>query len=159
MFRKISLMLSACIITVALAACATTGSTGSGTKQNLTPQQVVAITCPPLETALTQLEGIYATQAALGSASAVKAQAGIAKAQPIVAEVCSVGAAVSITSVQDFANTVLPALAQVAGTLPLTPKQLSDVQTALLTAQVALGVYDVVQSQMAVPAPASSVAH
>lgn len=156
MLRKFVLIALSAIATLGLAACATSGSsTSPSTSQQLTPQQVVAIACPPLQTALVQLQDIYATQAALGSESATKASAGIAKAQPIVAEVCSVGAAVSITSVQDFANTVLPALAQVAGTLPLTPKQLSDVQTALLTAQVALGVYNVVQSQMAVSAPAA----
>lgn len=132
--------------------------TGDSPAQQLTPQQVVAIACPPLEASLVQLQIIYASQADMGSPTAAKASEGIAKAQPIIAQACAVGAAVSVADVQSFITTALPSLAKVAGTLPLTPKQQADVQTALLTAQVALGVYDVVQSQMAVKNVAPAVA-
>lgn len=156
---------------VLMAGCATGGGSGGVTgstptaAQQLTPQQVVAIVCQPMQSALTQLSAIYATQAALGNAKAAVAEAGLAKATPIVSEACSVGAEVSTANVQDFVSTALPALAQVAGSLPLSSSQMQNVQTALLTAQVALGVYNVVQSQIAVgsgtassaPATSSSV--
>jgi hypothetical protein len=147
---------------MALAACTTNGGTTSNgsapPSQQLSPQQVVAIVCPPMQTALTTLDSIYNTQASLGNASASKAAAGIAKAQPVIAEACAIGATVSTANVQAFVNTALPALAQVAGTLPLSQKQMGDVQTALLTAQVALGVYNVVQSQIAAGASANQSA-
>jgi hypothetical protein len=55
---------------------------------------------------------------------------------------------VSVANVQTFAQTVLPALAQVAGSLPIPPAQLAQVQAGLIAAEIAVGAVGVVQQQI-----------
>jgi hypothetical protein len=134
------------------AGCVTTGTGSTApSKPNLTPAQVMQIACPPIQTAIVQFQALDATLLLTNPADekALKAQALLAQAQPIVAAACAAGAAVDVSSVTAFAESVLPIVAQAAGTLPLKPDQLAQVQAGLLAAQVAIGVVNVVESSIA----------
>jgi hypothetical protein len=119
-----------------------------GAAASLTPAQVIQIACPPIQAAIVQFEGLDAT---LGLTNPAAAKAGklLTKIAPDVAAACTVGSTVTALTVQNFAANVLPAISQAAGALPLTPAQLQAVQGGLLAAQVALGVANVVEAQIA----------
>lgn len=150
LFMAVCLIVPAGII--GLTACVTTGSgTSASSKPNLTPAQVMQIACPPIQTAIVQFQALDAALLLTNPADtkAQKAQALLAQAQPVVAAACAAGASVDVSSVTAFAESVLPVVAQVAGTLPLKPDQLAQVQAGLLAAQVAIGVVNVVESSIA----------
>lgn len=149
---KITTLIMAFVAVMLLAACATTAP------QQLSPAQVFAIACPPVQAAIVQFEAVDA--ALPGVPTAVKAEAALKQVQPLVAAACASGVTVSAASVQAFAQTVLPALGQVAGSLPLPPAQLAQVEAGLVAAEVAVGAIGVVEQQIkaAQPAPASTVA-
>jgi len=137
---------------VVLAGCA------SNAPKPLTPAQIVSIACPPVQAAIVQFKALDATMPA--DPVAVKAEAALTKVQPVVAAACAAGANVDATSLQAFAQTVLPALGQVAGALPLPPQQLAQIQAGLIAAEIAVGAVGVVEQQIkaaqATPASASS---
>lgn len=121
--------------------------------------QAFAVACPAVQTAIVQFELIDGTL--VGNAEAAKADALLVKIQPSVEAACKAGATISTENTQDFAQTVLPALGQIAGTLPLPPAQLAQIQSALVVAEVAVGAVGVVEAQIhaaqaAKPSPASS---
>jgi len=150
-------------LAVALIVCAF-GLAGCASNQpeSIPPAQVLAIACPPAQAAIVQFEALDATLPTVPAA--VKAGATLKQIQPTVAAACAAGATVSVTNVQAFAQTVLPALGQVAGSLPLPPAQLAQVQAGLVAAEIAVGAIGVVQQQVqtaqqAHPAPASTAGH
>ncbi|MFZ0872165.1 MAG: hypothetical protein WAM90_15750 [Rhodanobacter sp.] len=150
---KTKTMIVAFVAAMLIAACATTAP------QSLSPAQVISIACPPIQAAITQFEAIDATLP--GVPAAVKAEADLQKLQPVVTAACASGATVSTASVQAFAQSVLPVLGQIAGSLPLPPAQLAQVQAGLVAAEIAVGAAGVVEQQIqaaktaAVATPAS----
>jgi hypothetical protein len=149
------------IASVLLCAVFITGCAANQPKP-LTPAQIMAVACPQIESAMLQFEVI---DASLATPAGLKAQKLLVQAQPIVHSACAAGATVSADSIQAFAQTVLPALGQVAGTLPLPPQQLAQVQAGLVVAEIAVGAVGVVEQQIQSaqaatgnPATASTVA-
>jgi len=143
------------VCVLGLSACSTTQT------ESIPPGQILAIACPPVQAAIVQFEALDATLPTVPAA--VKAGATLKQIQPTVAAACAAGATVSIANVQAFAQTVLPALGQVAGSLPIPPAQLAQVQAGLVAAEIAVGAIGVVQQQVqaaqnakAAPAPATS---
>lgn len=137
-----------------LAGCATTSS------QALSPEQIAASVCPPIQADLVSFQAVFASD--ITDPNAAKISADIAKAEPVVNALCTAGATVSASSVQAFATTALPALADVVNYLPLSPPQKAAVVTDLTVAELAVGVVGVVEQQIQAekssPAPASAVA-
>lgn len=141
---------------------------GCGVKpQPLTPQQIATIACPQLDLVHTQLAVLNAALEADPATADLghKADAQLAVAHAVVTKVCNGAAAapaVDASSIQALVQTGLPALAYLAGSLPIPPAQQAQVQTALVLAETAAGVVGVVEAQVkaaqAVPASAASVA-
>src|SRR6185312_10981345 len=153
---------------VALVATCLAVLAGCGVKpQQLTPQQIAAIACPQLNLVHTQLTALNTALEADPATAGTGAQAQIqlAAIHPIVTAVCNGAAAapaVDVSNIQALVQTGLPALAHLAGSLPLTPAQQAQVQAALVVAETAAGVAGVVEQQIkaaqAVPASAASTA-
>lgn len=149
-------------LATALAMCCAFLVTGCASNQpeSIPPAQVLAIACPPVQAAIVQFEALDATLPNVPAA--VKAGATLKQIEPTVAAACTAGAAVNVANVQAFAQTVLPALGQIAGTLPLPPDKLAQVQAGLVAAEIAVGAINVVQAQVQAaqkaqtPAPATS---
>lgn len=160
--KRMSLLVAvAAMVSLALIA-------GCGVKpQQLNPQQIAAIACPQLNLVHTQLVALNAALEAdpATAATGKQAQAQLDAIHPIVTAVCN-GAAgaptVDVSSIQALVQTGLPALAHLAGSLPLTPAQQAQVQAALVVAETAAGVVGVVEQQIkvaqAAPATAASTA-
>jgi|SRR5690348_10748470 len=134
-------------LAVAVFACVA-GLSGCATNQpeSIPPAQVLAIACPPVQAAIVQFEALDATLPTVPAA--VKAGAVLKQIQPTVAAACAAGTNVSVANVQAFAQSVLPALGQIAGSLPLPPAQLAQVQAGLVAAEIAVGAIGVVQAQI-----------
>lgn len=136
------------------------GCAGNAAKP-LTPQQIAAIACPQLNLVHTQLVAFNAALEADPATAGTGAQAQIqlAAIHPIVTAVCN-GAAgaptVDMSSIQALVQTGLPALGNLAGSLPLPPAQLAQVQAALVVAETAAGVVGVVEQQIKAAQPASA---
>ncbi len=131
-----------------LVACSTTGGASAAT-----PAQIAGAVCPVVQADLATYQSIFAAQTDV--ASSAKISADLAKAEPIVAALCANGATVSTASVQAFAQTALPALADTVNYLPLTPAQKAKVVQDLTIAELAVGVAGVVEAQVqAAPAAA-----
>lgn len=142
--------------------------TGCGVKpQQLNPQQIAAIACPQLNLVHTQLTALNTALEAdpKTAATGQQAQAQLDAIHPIVTAVCNGAAsapAVDASNIQALVQTGLPALAHLAGSLPLPPAQQAQVQAALVVAETAAGVVGVVEQQIkaaqAAPASAASAA-
>jgi len=156
------------LIVATIATCFTVlaGCAGNAPKPP-TPQQIAAVACPSLDLVHAQLVAFNGTlQADPATAAAGKqAQAQLDAIHPIVTAVCNGAAAapaVDVSSIQALISTGLPALAHLAGSLPLTPAQQAQVQAALVVAETAAGVVGVVEQQIkaaqAAPAGAASTA-
>lgn len=123
-----------------LPGCATTST------KSLTPAEVITAACPPIQAAIAQFEALDASLPTVKAAA--DAEAALKQIQPVVAAACDAGATVSTANVQAFASTVLPVLGQVAGSLPLPPAQLAQIQAGLVVAEVAVGAVGVVEQQI-----------
>ena len=146
-----ALLALAALATFALGAILT-GCAGNAPKP-LTPQQIAAIACPQLNLVHTQLVALNAALEADPATAAVgkQAQIQLAAIHPIVTAVCNGAAAapsVDVSNIQALVQTGLPALAHLAGSLPLTPAQQAQVQAALVVAETAAGVVGVVEQQI-----------
>lgn len=159
--KRMSLLVAlAAMVSLALiAGCATSGA------KPLTPQQIATIACPQLNLVHAQLVAFNAALEAdpATAATSKQAQVQLDAIHPIVTAVCNGAAAaptVDASSIQTLVQTGLPALAHLAGSLPLTPAQQAQVQAALVVAETAAGVVGVVEQQIksaqAAPAPAAS---
>lgn len=150
--KHLVVALAAAALVLFLSACA------SNAPKPLPPAQVFQIACPPIQAAIVQFEAVDASL--VGNAKAQAAGAALVKIQPMVAAACAAGATVSVANVTAFAQTVLPALGTIAGTLPLPPAQLAQVQAGLVAAEIAVGTAGVVEAQMkaaqAAQAPAAA---
>lgn len=147
----------AATILLALSACTPTAV------KPLTPQQIAAVACPQLNLAHNQLVVLNAALSADPATAAIgaKAAASLATIHPIVTAVCNGAAAsptVSLASVQALIQTGLPALAQIAGSIPMAPVQQAQIQAALVVVETAAGVVGVLQQQLAPAAPAPAAA-
>jgi hypothetical protein len=136
-----------------LVACSTTAP------QQLTPQQIIAIACPPIQGAVTQFIALDATMSTLPAA--VQAEAILKEAQPPLAAACTAGATVTMANVQDLATKVLPAVGTVMATIPVPPATQAAIQAGLVAAEIAVGAAGVIEQQVATQkaaaaAPASS---
>jgi hypothetical protein len=175
---KLSRLLATTLLCVAmlvpflLTGCATVGGTPASSTSSapassstaaapaaggvaLNVQNSIKGVCAVFPTALSQLSAIAGTLAPTNSNYA-KAQADIAKAQPIVAAACTANATVDASTLTSLSQTALPALADLVGTLPLSAKDEQNIQAGLLAAQVVLGVANVVESQIAAAKSASA---
>ena len=142
--KRYALLLTVCLTMLVgslLVACSTTGGTTAAT-----PAQVAAAVCPVVQADLATYQALFAAQTDV--ASSAKISADLAKAQPIVAALCTNGATVSTASIQAFAQTALPALADTINYLPLTAAQKAKVVQDLTIAEVAVGVAGVVAAQL-----------
>jgi len=140
--KKLMLLAAGIVASIAFAGCASTSS-----QPQLTPAQIIAIACPPIEAAVTQFITLDATMPTVPAAIASEALLNEVKAP--VAAACTAGATISTTNVQAFATTVLPVLGTVAGTLPLPPTTMAEVQAGLVAAEIAVGAAGVVEQQIA----------
>jgi hypothetical protein len=80
------------------------------TAPKITPAQFVAIACPPVQQALALAPTVTALSAT--------AQADVTAANKVVTAACAAGATVSVATVGQFAQTVLPAASQVVNAAP-----------------------------------------
>jgi len=136
------------------AGCATNGA------QPLSPAQIAAVACPPIQAAITQFEVLDASLP--GVPVAQKAEADLQALQPIVAAACATGATITSTNIQAVAQTVLPALGRILATLPIPAVQQAQIQAGLVAAEIAVGAAGVIEQQIqaakSAPASASTVA-
>lgn len=130
-------LLAVGFVALAFSAC------GTSPTVKLTPVQFFAIACPPVQQALA-----LAPTFSLTIPASVLAQ--VALAQPVVTEVCTAGATVSVASVSQFANTAFPAASAVVNAAPatvLSDNKKAQIQGALGLAQLAVDtVTDIVQN-------------
>jgi hypothetical protein len=138
-----------------MSACTTPGA------KPLSPAQVAAIACPQLNVAHTQLVALN-TALAADPATAAAGAAGakqLAAVHPIVAAVCNgnlAAAGVDASSIAALVQTGLPALSNLANTLPLAPAQRAQLQTGLVAAQIAVGLVGAAQQAQAAQAAQST---
>lgn len=125
-----------------LGACASTG-----TPQQMTPQQIIAIACPPIQGAVTQFIALDATMPTLPAA--VQAEAILKEAQGPLAAACTSGATITVANVQDLATKVLPAVGTVLVTIPMPPATQAAIQAGLVAAEIAVGAAGVIEQQVA----------
>jgi len=150
------------VVLIGLGVCASL--TGCGIKpQPLTPKQIATIACPQLDLVHSQFVVLNAALEADPATAALghKADAQLAIAHAVVTKVCngaSAAPAVDTSSIQALIQTGLPALAYLAGSLPIPPVQQTQVQAALVLVETAAGVVGVVEAQVkaAQAAPASA---
>lgn len=146
------MLLAAGLVAFALSAC--NGS--APTVPQLTPAQFVAAVCPSVNQALLVAPTLTALIPAAG-------QADVAAATPIVKAACAEGATVSTATVTQFVQTVFPAVSAVVGAAPdtvLSPTLKSQIQGAILLADLGVGAVTAVQTAaaQAASAPASAPA-
>jgi hypothetical protein len=134
-----------------LGACASTGGT-----QQLTPQQIVAIACPPIQMAVTQFQTLAATMPA--DPNYAKAGDILKQAQAPLAAACTAGATVTVANIQDLATKVLPAVGTVMTTIPIPPQTQAEVQAGLMAAEIAVGAAGVIEQQLAAAKAAQAAA-
>jgi hypothetical protein len=147
--KKLFAALAAGLALLAFSGCASTGS-----QPQLTPAQIVAIACPPVQQAISAY--IALDQSMPTNADAIKAEAILTVAQPIVTATCTAGANVSTANIEVFAQTVLPALGTIAGTLPLPPATLAGIEGGLVAAEIAVGAAGVVEANIKAAQTAAS---
>ena len=128
-------------LTMLLAACASLGGSSAPT-----PTQVAAAVCPVVQQDIATYEAIFAADTT--DANAAKISADLAKAAPVVSALCAATATVSTASVQAFASTALPALADLVNYLPLTAAEKTKIVQDLTIAELAVGVAGVVEAQV-----------
>ena len=128
----------------------------------LNPAQVAAIACPQLSALHDQFQAMNdSLQAVPSTAKVGKAGAALlAKVDPINRAIC-VGVAanphVTLGNLQDLIKTGLPALGQLAQTLPMTPQQHLAVSSGLAVGETVIALVNALQPT-ALPATASSTA-
>lgn len=142
MFRKIAVVLAGVVALALFAGCASPGSA-----PQMTPAQIFQIACPPVQAAITEFTALDASLPASAQTGVVETD--LKLAAPVVAAACTAGATVSVANVTAFAQTVLPVLGTVAGTLPLPPATMAEVQAGLIAAEIAVGVAGTVESNIA----------
>jgi hypothetical protein len=96
----------------------------------LTPVQVAAQVCPPVQVALGSLQMLVGLP--LG------AQADLAAAVPLVAAVCSAGATANPASLQSLAQTALPLVLGVVKASALTAADQNNIVLAVGAAQIVI---------------------
>lgn len=138
----------ACVVLVS--GCAT-----NSTQTAADLQAQVAIACPALQATFAQVSVIAGSVAATSPIYA-KLQADIAKAQPVVTAACAANAAIDASTITSLANTALPAISDLVGSLNLPTAKVQQLQTVLVTAEVALNIAGVVESQIAAAQAANS---
>jgi hypothetical protein len=138
--KRIALIISVACLAI-LGACSTTAP------QQLTPQQIIAIACPPIQGAVTQFIALDATMPTLPAA--VQAEALLKDAQAPLAAACTSGATITVANVQDLATKVLPAVGTVLVTIPMPPATQAAIQAGLVAAEIAVGAAGVIEQQVA----------
>lgn len=142
-----------------LAACST--SSGGVVKPvPLNAVQIASITCPQLNLLHDQFDAMNkALEAAPNTANVGKQGAAVlAQVDPIAHAVCAGAVAnpnVSLANLQSLITTGLPALGNLARTLPMTPQQQAAVQGGLAVSETLVALVNALQSQ-APPAGAST---
>jgi len=152
--KRMSLLVAlAAMVSLALVA-------GCGVKpQPLNPVQIASVACPQINllhdqfAALNSALSANPTTANAGNAAA----AVLAKVDPIAKAVCNgvaANPAVSVANLQTLIQTGLPALGNLAMTLPMTPQQQAAVQGGLAVSETLVALVNALQAQS--PAGASS---
>jgi hypothetical protein len=138
------------------------GCTANVQKQSVA--QILAVVCPQLSLANTQLTAFNAVLIADPSTNTLGTQANkdLAKWQAPINALCAAGATVTSTQLNAELAQILPALGAIVGTLPLPPATEAQIQGALVLAEGAVGLAGVVEAQIAAtkaaPASASTAA-
>uniref|UniRef100_UPI0006655E74 hypothetical protein n=2 Tax=Burkholderia multivorans TaxID=87883 RepID=UPI0006655E74 len=114
---------------ILFAGCASTGSQ-SPAQVAAAIQVQVTKACAVIQPTMLSLEAMQAQLPA-------DAQADLAKAQPIIAAVCTVPA-VQITSVRDFVNVAFPSAIKIVAASPLNEQDKTTAEIALTAASVAV---------------------
>lgn len=159
MKRMSMLVAVAAMVSLALiAGC----SNGAVKPVALNPAQIASIACPQLNVLHGQFDALNKSLQA-NPATAKVGQAGsvlLAKVDPINRAIC-VGAVanphVSLANLQDMIKTGLPALGQLAQTLPMPPQQQLAVQSGLAVGETLIALVNALQPPVA-PAASASVA-
>jgi hypothetical protein len=138
------------LVTAVLVACATTGG------QPLTPAQVAAALCTPVETAVSTIT--LTVQQNPNDARMVAVAAALTKAQPIITAACTAASTVTSDTVQALITQGLPAIGAILGTLPLPAAQLANIQTDFILAEAAVNIVDVVVQNIKAAQTATTIA-
>lgn len=127
--------------------------------QTVTPQQIATNICPVAKTDLQVFQTTFANDA--GDKNAQTIAKDIGKAEPAYDALCADLSNVSTANLNAFAQTGLPALADLVNYLPLTAAQKTKISNDFLLAETALGLAGVVESIIkptGAPAAASTTA-
>jgi len=114
----------------ALAACQTTAGGNMATGHLVTPAEITAKICPPLE----------ATIAVLQFSPAVSdgAREEIARAAPLVHSLCAPGAVADVTGLADLADRTLPMLMQAVSDSTMKDQDKQNLLLAIALVQIAV---------------------
>lgn len=125
------------------AGCTTVAPTAGGNAAValLSPAAAARIICMPVQTAISQGRAILLTTPP-SDQTALKIQAAMKVASPIIDVMCKAGATVTATTIQDFATQAIPALASIVPVLPITDVQKQQAQAILLSAAVTVGMVE-----------------
>lgn len=146
--KRTLMLLAAGLVASVLAACA------SQPTVQITPAQFIQAACGPVQDAMDLLPDFADT---IPASVADK----VSKAMPMVDAACAAGATVSIATVADFANTVLPAADAVVQAAPatlITNDQKLQIGGAILLAELAVKTVSQVVQNEATAAGAASTA-
>lgn len=135
MFKSLCLT-AGLVASIVLGACSTT----------ITPAQIAATLCTPIDTAVSTVTTLVATNPV--DAKLATAAAALKKVQPTINAVCSSAAVVTSDSVQTLITVGLPAIGTILGTLPLPAATLANIETDFTLAEQAIDLVDVVVSNI-----------
>lgn len=130
---KALLLAASAAICVVFAACATS---------TITPATIAATLCTPVDTAVSTITDLVATNPA--DAKLATAAAALTKVEPTISAVCSSASTVTSDSVQTLITVGLPAIGTILGTLPLPAATLANIETDFTLAEQAIDLVDVV---------------
>lgn len=139
--------------------CLTAGIVASalfaGCAGTVTPAQIAATLCTPVDTAVSTITTLVATNPA--DASLATAAAALKKVQPTINAVCTSATVVTSDNVQTLITVGLPAIGTILGTLPLPAATLTTIETDFTLAEQAIDIVDVVVSNIKAAQTVSAV--
>lgn len=144
--------------TMLLAGCPATATINQGSAAApvlMSPAAAARIVCLPVQTAIGQGKVILSNSPP-SDATAIKISAAMKIASPVIDAMCTAGAQVTATNIQDFATQAIPALASIVPVLPITPTQQAQAQAILMSAAVVVGMVEGIQANIAAQAKAAA---
>jgi len=113
-----------------------------GCAATITPAQIAATLCTPVNTAIGTITTLVATNPA--DAKLATAAAALLKVEPTINAVCTSAAVITSDNVQTLITVGLPAIGTILGTLPLPAATLTTIEGDFVLAEQAIDLVDVV---------------